>query len=59
MNLDTNKITKDDKAFRMILGALIILGTVLGFGNLFFFIVGGLTIASGVTGLCVIKSILK
>jgi len=59
MNLETTKITKDDRTFRIILGSLIILGAIFGLGTLFFFIIGGLAVASGATGLCVIKSLLK
>jgi small-conductance mechanosensitive channel len=59
MDLETNKITKDDRTFRIILGVLLVIGALFGFGSLFFIIIGGLTVASGVTGLCVIKSLLK
>lgn len=59
MNLETNQITKDDRTFRIILGSLIVLGTIFGLGTMFFFMLGGLTIASGAMGLCVIKSLFK
>ena len=59
MNLETNQIAKDDRTFRIILGSLVVLGALFGLGSIFFVVVGGLTIASGATGLCVIKSLLK
>lgn len=59
MNLETNQITKDDRTFRLILGTLVVLGAIFGLGTMFFLIVGGLTIASGAMGLCVIKSLFK
>lgn len=59
MNIDTTKITKDDRTFRIILGSVVLLGAIFGLGTMFYLIVGGLTVASGATGLCVIKSFLK
>lgn len=59
MNLETSQITKEDKTFRIILGAIIVAGSLFGFGSAYYLIVGGLTVVSGVTGLCVIKSLLK
>ena len=59
MNIDTTKITKDDRTFRIILGSVVLLGAIFGLGTMFYLIVGGLTVASGATGLCIIKSFLK
>ena len=58
MNLDQGNLTKVDRLARVIFGIFAVVGALLGFGSIYFLILGGVAIASGIFSVCLIKSIL-
>jgi hypothetical protein len=57
-NIEMKKISELDKKIRMVIGGVLIAGVVIGAGQLFFVIIGGLLIASGYTGQCALSKYL-